>query len=139
MSEANIHAAAERMRGVKSGGLIKTVYKAFLPEPHLQHLNDTITLADFALGLLDSEPVDEAWLRSEGWEKQDHPVKWNWYRDDALPIGLWHVDDGWKAMLIHHEHAATCLVRGLKTRGAVRALLFALGGGIPAASEEERT
>jgi hypothetical protein len=35
------------------------------------------------------------------------------YRDDALPIGLWSVDDGWKAMLIHGPHSASALARGV--------------------------
>lgn len=118
----NIHAAAERMREYEKQGIVLYANDGL----YAGRDRDRSALADFAL---DSEPVDEAWLRSEGWEKQDHPIKWDWYRDDALPIGLWHVDDGWKAMLIHHEHAASCLVRGLKTRGAVRALLFALGAG----------
>lgn len=88
-------------------------------------LADGIKLADAYLAEhpADSElPITEEWLRSVGWSKEEHPDKWRFCRVDAMPIGLWCVDDGWKVMLIHHEHAQTCIVRGLKTRRSVRAL-----------------
>lgn len=77
----------------------------------------------------DSEtPIDDEWLRSvKGRKHEWHPDKWEFYRDDALPVGLWRVDDGWKAMLIYAEHAASCIRRGLKTRGDFRKLASALG------------
>lgn len=75
-----------------------------------------------------AQPVTEEWLRSAGAKKHDwHPVKWTFFRDDALAIGLWHVDDGWKAMGILAEHSSICIVRGLQTRGDVLRLLAALG------------
>lgn len=80
--------------------------------------------------------VDEAWLKSVGCIREDSPpIKWTFRREDALDIGFWCVDDGWKAMLIHHESAASCMVRGLKTRGQVRKLLESLG--VPLAAPGE--
>lgn len=76
---------------------------------------------------LDQTPVDEAWLRSVGFVKDEHPSKWTIYRDERLPVGLWKVDDGWKAMLIHSDNAASCLVRQQNTRGQLRTLCRALG------------
>lgn len=58
--------------------------------------------------------------------KDEHPAKLTFYRDDALPVGLWNVDDGWKAMLIETQHMATCIVRRLHTRGELRRLATAL-------------
>ena len=75
----------------------------------------------------DAEPIDGPWLRSVGAVKEDHPDKWTFRREDALDVGLWHVDDGWKAMLLYGECAASCIRRGLKTRGDVRRLAAALG------------
>lgn len=72
-------------------------------------------------------PIDAVWLRSVGAKKHEHPDKWTFYREDALPVGLWHVDDGWKAMLIHTESWASCIVRGLHTRGDLIRLASALG------------
>ncbi len=77
----------------------------------------------------DSEEVTAThdWLTSLGGIQEVHPWKIRFDRKDAMPIGLWRVDDGWKAMLIHHEHAASCIVRGLITRADVLRLLAALG------------
>lgn len=91
---------------------------------------DREKLADAYLAehLPDSElALDEPWLRSVGGKREEHPAKVTFSREDALPVGLWDVDDGWKAMLIHAPHAASCIVRGLKTRGQFRRLASALG------------
>jgi hypothetical protein len=90
-------------------------------------VRDMWTLARAYLALHDPTPLDEAWLKAVGAKDDDHPAKVHFERDDALPIGLWHVLDGWKAMLIHAPHAATCIVRGLTTRGQFRQLAAALG------------
>lgn len=91
---------------------------------------DEATVSDLYLAEHPADDGDDAtpaWLAAVGASRDDIPAKWTFRRDDAMPIGLWHVDDGWKAMLIHHENAATCIVRGLKTRGDVRRLCSALG------------
>lgn len=88
---------------------------------------DEITLAKAWLMEHDQKPIEKKWLQSLGAKVEDHPDKVTFDRQDALPVGLWSVDDGWKAMLIHHPNAATQIVRGLKTRGDVRRLLLALG------------
>ena len=92
--------------------------------------DDARLLAAAYLSLVpaDSElAIDEPWLRSVGAVKEDHPSKWNFRREDALDVGLWLVDDGWKAMLLYGEHAASCIRRGLNSRGDVRRLAAALG------------
>lgn len=75
----------------------------------------------------ENEPIDHQWLRSIGARKDDHPQKWTFERDDNLPIGLWHVDDGWKAVLILAPNASATIVRGIKTRGQLRKLAEVLG------------
>ena len=71
--------------------------------------------------------VTREWLQMVGWKKEEgQPNKWNIARHDAMAIGLWIVDDGWKAMLIHNAVAQSCIVRGLKTRGDVRSLCKSL-------------
>ncbi len=71
--------------------------------------------------------VDGAWLSGLGAAQEDHPNKWLFDRRDALPIGLWIVDDGWKAMLVISVSCQSCIVRGLKTRGEVFDLLKTFG------------
>lgn len=71
--------------------------------------------------------VDGAWLSGLGAAQEDHPSKWLFDRRDALPIGLWIVDDGWKAMLVISVSCQSCIVRGLKTRGEVLDLCKTLG------------
>ena len=46
--------------------------------------------------------------------------------EDALPLGFWEVDDGWKVMLEYSEHGAMNIVRGLTTRGEALAVVAAL-------------
>lgn len=76
----------------------------------------------------DGDEIDAKFLRGVGAEKHPcHPDKWTFYHGESLPVGLWHVDDGWKAMLIQTENHASCIVRGLTTRGDVRRLASALG------------
>lgn len=77
----------------------------------------------------DGEEIKREWLISVGGHKEDHPVKVTFNRQNDLTcrIGFWNVDDGWKVMAIHHKDAATCIARGLKTRGDVRLLCKALG------------
>ena len=72
------------------------------------------------------EPLTKEWLRSVGGSQDAHPAKITFYRDDAMPIGLWLVDDGWKAMLIHKQDWSSTIVRGRKTRGDLRRLSVAL-------------
>lgn len=85
----------------------------------------------------DCESVTEDWLRSVGAVHDEHPIKWTFQRKDAMDIGLWHVYDGWKAMLLHTEHWSSCIVRGIKTRGDVRRLCAALN--IPLTEQETAT
>lgn len=75
----------------------------------------------------DDEPVTKDWLMSCGGIREDHPQKVSFNRHDALSVGLWIVVDGWKAMLLHSASAASCIVRGLTTRGQVRILCKSLG------------
>lgn len=76
----------------------------------------------------DDKPVTVEWLRSMGFIQDEwHDKKMKFDRVDNLAIGLWNVDDGWKAMLIHHEAAASCLIRKQNTRCKVRNLCRALG------------
>ena len=76
----------------------------------------------------DDEAITAEWIVSIGAKATDHKDKFRFYRSEyAVTIGLWSVSDGWKAMLEHREEWATCIVRGLKTRGAVRRLASALG------------
>lgn len=91
-------------------------------------INDNKLLADAYRRELDPTPVDSQWLESIGFAKDPwHDFKWFFDREAGMPIGLWKVDDGWKAMLLHSDHAASCLVRQQNTRGAVRTLCRALG------------
>jgi hypothetical protein len=76
----------------------------------------------------DGEAVTEEWLLAVGFQKHEwHPSKVTFVRADALDIGLWNVDDGWKAMVLMSEHSASCIRRGLRTRGEVRRLCQCLG------------
>lgn len=75
----------------------------------------------------DGEAIDKPWLLEIGGKAEDNRLKVIFERDDNLPIGLWDVDDGWKAMLIIAEYHAVQVVRGLKTRGDLRRLAAALG------------
>jgi hypothetical protein len=123
----DVQAAAERIRRFKAG---KDAMADIWPEfdnTDLGRRIDYATLARAYLALHDPTPIDETWLKAVGAKDDDHPAKVHFERDDALPIGLWHVLDGWKAMLIHAPHAATCIVRGLTTRGQFRQLAAALG------------
>lgn len=88
---------------------------------------DCKILARAYLAEHDETPLTKEWLRSVGGKRNDHPHKIKFEREDDMPIGLWHVDDGWKATLLHSEHAASCIVRGLKTHGDWRRLAAALG------------
>jgi hypothetical protein len=91
---------------------------------------DLMTAAALALAEHPADedvPVDEQWLSRVGFGREEHPSAWTIQRADAMPLGLWHVDDGWKAMLIHHPFAASCIVRQVNTRGAVRRLCHVLG------------
>lgn len=74
----------------------------------------------------DEEPFDKAYLVSLGGNNDWHPQKVTFKRPDCLDIGLWLVDDGWKVMLMHTEHAASCIVRGITTRRQFRDLARAL-------------
>lgn len=73
-------------------------------------------------------PITAEWIVSIGAKATDHKDKLRFYRSDySVTIGLWSVGDGWKVMLEHREEWATCIVRGLKTRGDLRLLARALG------------
>lgn len=130
MSErlTDVRAAAERLRLYKFGN--ERVYQSNL-EPfefdYERRDRDRHYLADAYLADSDPTPITPNWLKSVGAVKEDHPSKWAFHREDALDVGLWLVDDGWKAMLIHHPDHQSCLVRGLETRGDVRLLCRALG------------
>lgn len=75
----------------------------------------------------EAELIDEAFLRRCGGNKDEFPNKWTFHRPEGMSIGLWHVDDGWKVMLIHDERFQSCIVRGLTTCGQLRRLFAALG------------
>lgn len=85
-------------------------------------------LAQWAVSLLSDAPVTAEWLINT-WDghQEDHPQKVTFYRDGALPVGLWSVDDGWKAMLKHSDVAATCMRRGITTQGACTMFFLGLG------------
>lgn len=73
-------------------------------------------------------PATREWILSlPGAAAEDHPAKVAFARPDALSIGLWEVDDGWKAMLNISMAWSFCLVRGMTTRRQVLALLEAMG------------
>ena len=75
----------------------------------------------------DAEPITPRWLVEIGGVRNDHPQKTTFNpAGDGIPIGLWEVNDGWKAMLLIVEHHACTIVRGLQTRGSVRRLAAAL-------------
>jgi len=125
-----LKAAVERLRRGRTGEDARAIY------PDIPARDRSIAMAtDNALVVSaylaehkpdDAEPIDAGWLRRVGAIQDDHPIKFTFSREHAMPIGLWSVDDGWKAMLIHSEHAASCIVRGLKTRYDVRNLAAAL-------------
>lgn len=122
-------AARERLRRIAKGESYASVYKTeFVLGGYEEADRQKIVDNDLASNPPDDdEAIDEAFLRSVGAENDDHPHKWTFHREDALSIGLWNVGDGWKAMLRHAAHAATCIVRGIKTRGQLRRLCLALG------------
>jgi hypothetical protein len=123
----DVQAAAERLRRLyNANDSYAEVYGVEQTGAGLQQRDEQAVVAAY-LALHDPTPLDEAWLKAVGAKDDDHPAKVHFERDDALPIGLWHVLDGWKAMLIHAPHAATCIVRGLTTRGQFRQLAAALG------------
>ena len=131
MSDSDVNAAAERWRLDNKA----EEHKEYARSPYKGNfdlrLEDAYLLAEAYLALHpadDGEAIDEAWLRSMGFTKHEwHHQKWTFYRSTGMPIGLWHVEDGWKAMLIHSEAHASCLVRAMTTRGQLRRLLAAIG------------
>lgn len=121
-----LRAAAERMRK-KWPSNVADVQKWDLP---YRYIDDLERLADAYLAehpADDGEPIDHSWLVSIGGIAERNPDKITFHREDALPIGLWRVDDGWKAMFLFAEESAACIARGLSTRGGVRRMLKALG------------
>jgi len=99
-----------------------------------QRVIDLYKVADAALaaGLWQADDGDEItaeWLVSVGGMADDHQAKVTFAREDAIPIGVWSVDDGWKVVLIIERFASFNIVRGLNTRGQLRQLLKAIGGG----------
>lgn len=83
--------------------------------------------------LFSDAPVTAEWLRETwGAVQEDHPQKMLIRRGvgtpgERMPIGMWLVDDGWKAMLIHHSYAASCLEREVNTQGQFTLLALGLG------------
>jgi hypothetical protein len=131
----DLNAATERLRRVHQGESVESVYgEPYTTETqehhydHPYHVDLRLCLGQFLAEhpADDGEAITEEWLASVGCKKEDHPHKWTFNREDALPVGLWSVADGWKAMLIHTEYAAACIVRGLKTRGDFRQLSAAV-------------
>lgn len=74
----------------------------------------------------DSGSVDEDFLSAIGGIQEDNPIKFTFHRPDALPIGLWKVSDGWKAVVVYAEFGAMDLVRQVNTRGEFRRLAASL-------------
>jgi hypothetical protein len=109
-------AAAERLRRLYAGENYRTVYGTE-PTGRGHQQRDEQLLIDAYLAENDETPIDKVWLWKIGGSKEEHPDKVTFYRGEPLPIGLWFVDDGWKAMLLSTRNFATCIVRGLKTRG----------------------
>lgn len=91
-----------------------------------QYGYDREALADFALSLLDETPVDDAWLESVGFTAP--PCRWESFRD--VSIGD---DDRVEVRCYRSDLSLDWWINGVelvnppKTRGQVRALLFALG------------
>ena len=79
------------------------------------------------VSLDDDTPATRQWLLQCGGRGEDNQIKVTFKRRNALAIGFWQVSDGWKVMLIHHDYAASCIVRGLQTRGEVRRFCSAVG------------
>lgn len=132
-----LRAAAERLRMVKSGKHPVIVYntgkapKGFIGDWNFVRAEDSALasmasdneeLADAYLAEHDPTLLDEDWLIAVGGRQEDHPMKITFHREDALSVGLWHVDDGWKVMLLHSARSASCVVRGVATRGRFRRL-----------------
>lgn len=91
-----------------------------------QYEYDVAVVAMAALPLFDETAIERRWLLSVGAVKDAHPAKVLFSRDDSMAVGLWQVEDGWKAMLIHSTAHQSCIVRGLKTQGQFRLLARAL-------------
>ena len=100
-----------------------TIVEAIAPDIMQDAVNYLATLA--AREGEDGQVTNE-WLASIGGQQEVNPIKVTFNRGENQDIGLWRVDDGWKAMLIHAPHAASQMIRGLTTRGQVLALLTAL-------------
>ena len=120
--------AAERLRQHESGG-ISPRYKGLSVAETVA--TDRYTLANWALPLLDTTPVDEAWLRSIGFSTQPgHPDYVLWHGD--IETRRIYIDEREDRMWSYHTgRNEVLLIGGLhpKTRGAVRLLLAALEGG----------
>lgn len=119
----DIHAAAERWKRFKDGEKLQTIY----PDHGMkieslggQLLMDQSTVLDFVLSLLDDTPITEEWLITQ--EGVTHDDDW---------ISIWGVssDDEMKYPVFIWERAEFQQMSGpvLKSRGAVRALLLAMG------------
>ena len=118
--------AAERLRRLYGGASYYTIYGCHHTLGGEQH-EDERKVINAYLAERDPTPIDEAWLKSVGGKKDDHPQKITFHRDDSMSIELWNANDGWKAMLVHSSQHQSCIVRGLKTRGDVRRLAQCLG------------
>ena len=77
----------------------------------------------------EEEAISREWLETEcGFRREEHPQKMTLVRHDALSIGLWDVEDGWKAMLHWHPKGAMEMFRGLTTRSQVYQLMRLIKG-----------
>lgn len=126
----DLRAAAERVISVHEPRLALQH-----PTSELDPLIVALAKAYLAEHPADDEPLTRSWLESVAGYAEEHQQKVTFFRDDAMPIGLWEVADGWKVMLIHHSAAQSEIVRGLKTRGDFYRLCSALGIALKEPSE----
>lgn len=142
---SELHEAAERLRQWRQPVAPEGLYKDWREGTAI----DCRILSDWALEMLDPIPIDEAWLRAEGWRE------WTEEQDEGQWFDLWYsiADEiGWKCRIGYtvngfyavrmvdtkyaaHEYdgaAESVELFGSRnttkvvTRGQLRALLFAL-------------
>ena len=125
-----VQAAAERLRQMRAdsndhdGGYPATV------AGRTQSLFDHAAIAAWALPLLDSTAIDEAWLRSVGFEVEYDDLRDREFRfqlDDDRWIAAFAPSDLLGYSLRIEGNASYALLADYSTRGQLRLLALALG------------
>lgn len=114
-----LNAAAERLRTGTQPSCFLPDGKTLNPE-YMAYWRDAGVVTGWALKLLDPTPIDEAWLREMGFEKSHATMYRKGRIEYQLPEGYVTIDDN------DYGNEWAGLERRFTTRGAVRALLFAL-------------